>query len=343
MTGMTDIGTMGEDHGEVTFPGAGGGPERPVPPARAANAGPAADDDVTEWFGPVSTEPAPPEDDGPWWPGVRVTACTVAAGLLVGTLAALAYRHVTRPAGEAAATRQAAVRSEAAGWVARQVSRQDMISCDQAMCAALRASGFPPYHLLVLGPTSDNTVTASSDVVVETPAVRALFGTSLDGAWAPAILASFGPRSDRVTVRVIAPNGAAAYQVAVSAAQAASQAAGARLLRNPRVTVQAAAAGPLAAGMVDARLLQALAALAQREPVRITGFGNTGTGASADVPLRFADLAMDEKGGAAYLKSVRAVLSTMSPALGLLPATTVTPRHGPPALRLQVTAPTPSG
>jgi len=38
---------------------------------------------------------APP---GPWWPGVRVTACTVVAGLVIGVLAALAYRHYTRPA-----------------------------------------------------------------------------------------------------------------------------------------------------------------------------------------------------------------------------------------------------
>src|SRR5689334_1760221 len=93
--------------GEVTIPGAGGGPGRPALPARAVNAGPAAEDDLTEWLGEVSpaatgstsaskngSSPAP---SGPWWPGARVTACTVVAGLVIGVLAAMAFRHYTRP------------------------------------------------------------------------------------------------------------------------------------------------------------------------------------------------------------------------------------------------------
>lgn len=346
--------------GEVTIHGPGGGPERPAPLARTANAGPVAEDEVTEWLGdagpvPAGSGPAPgadvragsrPVDPGPWWPGAWMTACTVVAGLVIGALAAVVFRHYTSPpAGATAASRQAAVRGEAASWIAQQVSRDAAVSCDQVMCAALAADGFPARDLLVLGPVS--TGQAGSDVVVETPAVRRLFGTSLAIAWAPAVLASFGTGADSITVRVFAPNGAAAYEVALSADLGARKAAGAALLHNPRITVPAPAARQLAAGLVDARLLRTLAALARHQPIAVVGFGNTGPGASAGVPLRYADLAENDPAarmsGAAYMRSVRASLGTMSAAFQLTPVTTVVPRHGPSTLRVQVTAPSPLG
>jgi hypothetical protein len=346
--------------GEVTIPGADGGPGRPAPPVRAANAGPVAEDDVTEWLGdagPGATEakpasdpetgngsrPPPPE---PWWPGRRVVVCTVVAGLVIGALAALAFRHYTRPAEDGgAASSQAAVRAEAASWVARQVSRDATVSCDRVMCAALTAHGFPARRLMMLGPTSDPP--SGSDVVVETPAVRALFGSNLDAAWAPAVLASFGSAADGVTVRVIAPHGVAVYQVLLRSDLAARKRAGAALLHDPRVTVPSAAAGQLAGGLVDSRLLAALAALARHQPVSIAGFGNDGPGASPGIPLRVADLAEDDRAarrsGAAYVRSARAYLATVSAAFHLAPVTTVAPPHGPAVLRVQVTAPSPLG
>jgi hypothetical protein len=350
MTGMADIGMAGEDRGgEVTIPGTSGGAERPAPPERAVKAGPVAEDDVTEWLGAAGTEPArqaPAESGGPWWPGTRVTACTVVVGLVIGVLAAVAFRHYVRaPGGDAAASRQAAVRDETASWVAQQVSQDVKVSCDQVMCAALRAHGFPTRHLLPLGPVS--SALTRSDVVVETPAVRRLFGTSLAIAWAPAVLASFGSGSSGVTVRVVAPNGAAAYQAALSTSLAARKAAGAALLHDRRITVPASAAGQLAVGLVDSRLLRALAALARRQPIAIVGFGNTAPRASAGIPLRYADLAENDQAaslsGNAYVKSVRVGLNAASTAFHLMPVTTITPRHGPSVLRVQVTAPTPPG
>jgi hypothetical protein len=333
--------------GEVTIPGAGGGPVRPVPPERAANAGPVAEDDVTEWLAsagaPSSSGPPPP---GPWWPRTPVLACTVIAALVIGALGAAAFRHYTRPpGGNAAASRLPAVRDEAASWVARQVSRDATVSCDQVMCTALTAHGFPARGLMVLGPTSP--APKGSDVVVETHDVRTLFGSNLDAAWAPAVLASFGSGTDRITVRVIAPNGAAVYQVLLGADLAARKAAGTALLRDRRIAVPAAAAGQLAGGMVDARLLRALASLARQQPIAIVGFGNAGPGASAGIPLRFADLAETDRAarlsGTAYVRSARAYLSTVRARFHLTPVTTVTPPHGPPVLRLQVTAPSPLG
>jgi hypothetical protein len=359
LTGMADIGKMGEDRGgDVTFPGPGGGPARPAPPARPANAGPVAEDEVTEWFGAAGPGPAGTGDEdrdadepgpvppGSWWPGTRVTACAVLAGLVIGALAAAAVRHYTRPSADAAAaSRQAAVRAEAAGWIAGQVSRDDPVSCDPAMCAALRADGFPARDLSTLGPTAE--FPASSAVVVETSLVRQLFGASLDAAWAPDILASFGSGADSVTVRVIAPNGAAAYQVLLKAGLAARQQAGAALLRDPRIAVAATAAGQLTAGLVDSRLLRALTALARRQPISIVAFGSAGPGVSAGLPLRFADLAGNDQAAhltrTAYVRALRAHLNTISARFGLTPVTTVVPPYGPPVLRVQVTAPGPPG
>ena len=54
--------------GEVTIPGAGGGQGRPVPPARAVNAGPAAEDDVTVWLGDVGSQAPGTAPAGPGLP-----------------------------------------------------------------------------------------------------------------------------------------------------------------------------------------------------------------------------------------------------------------------------------
>jgi hypothetical protein len=343
--------------GEVTIPGADGGPARPASPARAANAGPVAEDDPTEWLAEVGSEatetasangngslPAPPE---PWWPGARLTAGAVIVGLVVGVLAGVAFRHYPRPSGgSATASRQAAVRDEAARWVAQQVGRDATVSCDQVMCAALRARGLPARELMPLGLVSPDP--NGSDVVVETPAVRSLFGSSLDAAWAPAVLASFGSAAaDRVTVRVIAPHGVAVYDVLLKADQAARKTAGATLLKDPRISCSSPARAQLAGGLVDSRLLAALAALARHQPISIAGFGDPGPGASAGLPLRSADLAEDDQAAhlprTAYVRSVRASLGTMSAAFQLTPVTTVAPPHGSPVLRVQVTAPSPLG
>ena len=213
--------------------------------------------------------------------------------LVIGSLTVVAVRHFTgtragSPASAAPARHEAAVRGQAAAWIAQQVSRGVAVSCDQVMCAALEARGLPARDLLVLGPLSPDP--RSSAVVVETGAVRALFGTSLDRAWAPAVLASFGSGSAGITVRVVASHGAVAYQTALAGDMAAAKAAGARLLADRRISVQTSARAQLTEGLVDLRLLSALTALSRHLPVSVVGFGNVGPGESAGVPLRYADL-----------------------------------------------------
>jgi hypothetical protein len=249
----------------------------------------------------------------------------------------VAVRHFTAtpkisPASAAAARHEAAVRGEAAAWVAQQVSQGVAVSCDQAMCAALEARGFPQHDLLVLGPVSLDP--RHSDVVVETAAVRALFGTSLDQAWAPAVLASFGSGSAGITVRVVAAHGTVAYQTALASEVAAGKAASARLLADRRISVPTVARTQLTAGLVDLRLLSALTALSRHLPVSIVQFGNIG--ASAGVPFRFADL-----GQAGQADQTRSYLNGLKGTLRPVRTVPVVLPDGQAVLRVEFTAPSP--
>src|SRR5207237_1289480 len=95
---------------------------------------------------------------------------------------------------------------------------------------------------------------------------------------AAAVLASFGTGAARIDVRIVAPDGTAAYRRALAADIRARRAAGVQLLRDPRIMVTPSARAALAAGQVDARMMISLAALAAIEPVQVDGFGGRGPG-----------------------------------------------------------------
>jgi hypothetical protein len=343
-------------------------PGRPVHPERPANAGPVAEDEVTEWLEgaagprpavrlrPGQRGPSPHGTAGPVPPGrfLALLAVLLVTAFAAGSLAVVAVRHFTRPQAGRPATggasaalprQEAAVRGEAAAWVAQQVSHGVIVACDRVMCAALTARGFPADQLLMLGPASPDPMNAA--VVVETAAVRDLFGSSLAAAWAPAVLASFGSGPAGITVRVTARHGAAAYQTALAAGLAARMTAGAALLKDRRITVAPLAGVQLTSGQVDSRLLRALAALARHQQVSIVRFGNAGSGASAGVPLRFADLAETDQAAhltsAAYVRSARAYLNTVNARFRPARTTTLVLPGGQAVLRVEFTAPSPVG
>jgi hypothetical protein len=329
--------------------------ERP----RAANAGPLTEDEVTEWIGTAGKSPEAAPDVAPdaasdaepesaSWLGAGLAALIVIPALVIGSLTVVAVRHFTgtragSPPSAAPARHEAAVRGQAAAWVAQQVSRGVAVSCDRAMCAALEARGLPARDLLVLGPPSRDP--RSSAVVVETGAVRALFGTSLDRAWAPAVLASFGSGAAGITVRVVASHGAVAYQTALASDMAAAKAAGARLLADRRITVQTSARAQLTGGLVDLRLLSALTALSRHLRVSVMGFGSVGPGVSAGLPLRYADLSQASQGAgltqAGYARSVRSALSGLDTSIGPVRTVPVVLPDGQAVLRVEFTAPSP--
>ena len=325
----------------------------------SVRAGPLTEDEVTEWIGTAgkSQEAAPgvapgvapdAEPESASWLGAGLASLIVIPALVIGSLTVVAVRHFTgtgslsaAAAGqEVAARHEAAVRGQAAAWVAQQVTPGVAVSCDQMMCAALEVRGLPSRDLLVLGPVSRDP--RSSVVVVETGAVRALFGTSLDRAWAPAVLASFGSGSAGITVRVVASHGAVAYQTALAGDTAAAKAAGTRLLADRRITVQTSARSQLTGGLVDLRLMSALTVLSRHLPVSVVGFGNVGPGVSAGVPLRYADLS--PAGGltqAGYSRSVRSALSGLDTSFRPVRTVPVVLPDGQAVLRVEFTAPSP--
>ena len=354
----------------------------PKPVARAAPVAGAAPDlvreaeDVTEWVRvqPAATAkpaeartanskqdatraqssrpalpPAPPKK-----PARRRRRRRVAVPAVIAVLAALlsvaAVRYFTRPPVRVLTPSQlrqeAAARSETVAWVVRHVGRDVQVACDPVMRAALAAHGFPPRDLLLLGPTTPDPAATAATVVVETPTVHGMFGSSLDSAWAPDVLASFGSGAANVTIRVVARHGVTAYQKALSQDLQARRIAGSALLNDSLISVPALAGNQLAVGRVDSRLVLALADLASHRPIIIVRFGNDGPGASADIPLRYVDLAQDVGAAhldrAAYVEAVRDFLSQVKADYRPASMTTML-ADGQAVLRIEVTAPSPLG
>jgi hypothetical protein len=240
--------------------------------------------------------------------GVSASAILITAGSLAFALSRHAAAAPARGGNGLAA--EVATRNLAAAWVADQVGRAAIVSCDPAMCQALQARGIPYGDLLEL--RTGTTDPLGSDVIVATAAVRSQFGGRLSSIYAPVVMASFGSGNLRITVRAIAPDGAAAYRSALNADLLARQASGAQLLRNPRIVASPTARRQLAAGRVDSRLLITIAGMAALQPVDIAAFGDSAPGAGAGSPLRSAELAATggaaRRGSSASLRSMLAFL-----------------------------------
>jgi hypothetical protein len=179
-------------------------------------------------------------------------------------------------------------------------------------------------------------------VLIATAAVRSQLGGRLAGAYAPEVIASFGSGGLRIDVRAVAPHGAAAYRAALAADLAARRDAGRQLLRNPRISVPAAAArSELVTGRVDTRLLMMLAALAATEPVQVVAFGDPGPGSSAGLPLRSAELRLIA--GASGLRNVLAFVRAQHQPYLPAQAAIVPGAAGTPVLSIEFAAPSPVG
>ena len=305
---------------------------------------------------PVATHRRP----GPRWqvPGlatVAVALLALAAAQLSGALSsgALSSRvpssgapssgrsvqpaSAGRPAAAGAAA--GAVRRRAAAWIARQVSRSAIVSCDPAMCASLAAQGIAEGNLLVLGPAAADPL--GSDVVVATAAVRGAFGPRLTSVYAPVTLASFGTGSTRIEVRVVAPDGSAAYLRALAADVLARREGGSQLLHNRDISVPAIAGRQLSAGEVDSRLLSILVMLAGQQPVRVLSFGGNAAGASAGMPQCSAEIA-EPAGGTGGEGAELAFLRAQRPPY-LAAISTIRLATGQTALSIRFASPSPLG
>jgi hypothetical protein len=285
----------------------------------------------------------------------RLTGAIILAALLFGGGAltvTLIHRSAPKsgpvsggpPPGQAAIAGAAAARAAAAAWVARQVDPAAIIACDPQMCAVLQGDGIPAGRLLLLG--TGNAGPLGSNVIMSTAAVREEFGSRLTSVYAPVALAAFGSGSARVTVRVVADDGSANYERSLQADASARRSAGAQLLRNPDVRVSPAGRRALAAGQVDARLLNVIVAVAARYHLDIIGFGAPTAGASPAVPLRSADIAVAPGGGgdvAATLNAAKRFLLDQQSPFRPADVTTVQLAGGQAALQVEFTAPSPLG
>jgi hypothetical protein len=274
---------------------------------------------------------------------LATVAVAVTAILAAGATGAFSTRHLAPPRAGAPASQAAAVRGHAAVWVARQIGRDVIVACDPAMCSALQAHGISAENLLVLRAATSDPL--GSDVVMATAAVRSQFGGRLASVYAPEILASFGSGGLRIDVRAVAPDGAAAYRVALVSDLAARREAGTQLLQNPRISVSAAARSELITGQVDSRLLSTLAALAAAGPVQVMAFGDSGPGASAGMPLRAIEAAVPARaaGRAAGLRSMLAFVRAQRPPYLPAQAAIVRGSGGSSVLSIEFAAPSPVG
>ena len=189
------------------------------------------------------------------------------------------------------------------------------MACDAIVCSSLAKHGFPAGNLTVLQSTAPDPY--GSVLVIATADLRSQFGSKLSSVYAPEVIASFGTGTSRIDVRVIAPQGPAAFSAALSADLAARKSSGAQLLGNSRITVSAAARAQLASGLVDARLLTTIAFLAGQYPIEIVGFGGVAAGANAGVPTRILYLAESDAAahpdGSPYLDALQAALRAQIP------------------------------
>ena len=285
-----------------------------------------------------------------WVAGALVLVVIVAAAVL--TLVLYQRDHVvTTSAGYSAAAgspqlaAEATARREAVAFVTGQVGRNIIIACDAVMCSDLARHGFPAGNLNVVQPTAPDPY--GSDLVIATAGLRSQFGAKLASTDAPQVIASFGTGVGQIDIRVIAQQGAAAFQAASSADEAARKASGLQLLRNKRLVVAPAARQQLAAGQVDSRLLTTIAFLTGQTPVSVLGFASIAPGASPGVPLRFAYLAPADTAsrmtGPAYLKSLIALLRAQGPPYVPMSIAAVRLPTGQAALRIEFAAPSPTG
>lgn len=225
-----------------------------------------------------------------WLATLTVLLLLTAAGT---TVALLGQRSGSgKPAGRGSGTGLAGAaraRADAARWVSREVSRSSIVGCDSVMCALLVKAGVPSSDLMLVRPSTQDPLGA--DVIVATSDLQSQFGPRLSTEYAPAVLASFGTGSSRVDVRVLAAEGAAAYQLALTRDIAARELQGTQLLGNKAIALPPSAETELAAGQVDPRLLITLPALANKQPIRVLAFYNRAPGASSGVPLTGVKLA----------------------------------------------------
>jgi hypothetical protein len=228
--------------------------------------------------------------------------------------------------------------------MAGQVSRTAAVSCDPAMCAALRQHGFRDLMEL----TSGGTTLLRSAVVVATSTLRQEVGGALTSVYAPDVIARFGTGAGQVDIRTVARDGAAKYRQQLSADEQERRKSGSQMLSNPRLVVVPVARVQLSSGQVDSRVLVTIANLAGQRPVKILAFGDSGPdAATGPSPLRSVDVTQVPGGKqltrAQFVRTTLAFLHTQEPPYYALAVREIRLPEGGTAIRVIFSAPSPFG
>jgi hypothetical protein len=279
-----------------------------------------------------------------------VLALSAIAAMAVGALVTLAF---TQPGQKSASPQPslsadsaspnqlqlaAAIRAQAAAWIAQQILPSAIIGCDPQMCGALTAAGVSAGRLYEFGPNTPDPLNAT--VVVATLAVRNQFGARLTSVYAPLRLATFGTGPEQVEVLAVEPGGTAVFEASLKADLSARIGAGEQLLTNKNIHASPQARAALLAGMVDPRLLVTLSALAAKMPVQLVLFDDSSPGASPEVPLRGAEIGASRAAGlSAIMGFLAAQRSDYLPSI----FREITIQGGQSAVAVQFDAPGPLG
>jgi hypothetical protein len=264
-----------------------------------------------------------------------VLAVLRVTGVFAGTDSAVTSVAAPGETGAHGTSPLAAARSQAAAWIAAQVTGNAIVACYPDMCAALQAQGVAAGRLMPLPTGAASPLGAS--VMVTSPSVH----RQLADSYAPALVASFGAGDTRIEVRAAEPGGAAAYATALRADLASRKAAGSQLLSNRRIQFTGQDAARLRAGEVDTRLLATLAALAAQHSLRVTVFGDAAPGAQ----VLFREMTLTSGGGNGPASLAKDLAIARAQAAPYLPAHAAIARSatGQDALSIEFAAPSPLG
>jgi hypothetical protein len=282
-----------------------------------------------------------------WRAAAAATALLLVAG--AGGAAFILAHHGAppkQPADSNAATSpllkaEAEARKAAVTWILHQVSRAEIVGCDALVCADLARGGFPTVNPLGQGSFDP----LGSNLVVVTPDIQAQYGGRLASVYAPAIIASFGSGLARIDIRLVYPDGSAAYRAKERSAQRARKAYDALLLTNSRIALSATARAQLRSGEIDPLLPQLIASMVHFHPVRVVDFVDQSPGGGPASLLRSVDLATADNGAhltrAAYAGWVQRFLHVQRAQYRPAWCQHVTLSTGQPVLRIGYAAPSP--
>jgi hypothetical protein len=280
---------------------------------------------------------------------VVALAAGLGTGLALGTSAGTGRTSTAGPAPRRESSPAGTAASQAAAWVAGQVSHGETVACDPAMCARLQRRGFPAGNLDLVRPGSATPPEAG--LVVATAALRSDLGSRLTAAYAPVALAGFGAGAGRVVVEAATPDGQTTYLNGFRNDLAARRAVGAQLLMNRAVEAGPLARRQLSQGLADSRLIATIGIMAAMYRIRLVAFGDPSPGASPGVPLRSVLFSASTHGGVthgvtagiALLASLRSLLLSQQPLYRPASIQTVRLGTGQSALQIAFAAPDPLG